>query len=158
LPRGFPHRDVIVFITFVVIFVTLVGQGLTLDPLLNFLHVREEEDQTQREAELRILALQSGLQRIAEIEAETNDDHVRGDLGRLRSEYLSRIDHLKNEMATESGVPQTREHLDYAEREALGAERRAIMELRDRGEIPDEAFRRIEYDLDLAESRLKIER
>jgi hypothetical protein len=98
------------------------------------------------------------LQRIAEIEAETNDDHVRGDLGRLRSEYLSRIDHLKNEMATESGVPQTRAHLDYAEREALGAERRAIMELRDRGEIPDEAFRRIEYDLDLAESRLKIER
>jgi hypothetical protein len=42
----------------------------------------------------------------------------------------------------------------YAEREALRAERNAIKELRDRGEIPDEAFRRIQYDLDLAESRL----
>jgi CPA1 family monovalent cation:H+ antiporter len=159
LPKGFPHRDVIVFITFIVIFVTLVGEGLTLDPLLNFLHIREEEREDVHEAEVRIRALESGLLRIAELEKETSDDHVLEDLERLRSEYESRIEHLRSEMADESDLPTpSREHLDYAEREALNAERRAIMELRDRGEIPDEAFRRIEYDLDLAESRLKLER
>jgi Na+/H+ antiporter len=159
LPTDFPYREVIVFITFVVIFVTLVGQGLTLDPLLNLLRVREEHEEGRREIELRIRALDAGLRRLDEIERETSDPHTREDLARLRAEYLSRIDHLRNEMVSETNplMPPLEIH-DYAEREALSAERKAIMAFRNRGEIPDEAFRRIEYDLDLAESRLKIER
>jgi CPA1 family monovalent cation:H+ antiporter len=154
LPASFQHRDVIVFVTFIVIFVTLVGQGLSLGPLLRLLHVRQEGNEEQREIELRIRALRAGMDRIAEIERETTDAHEREDLLRLRHEYENRIEHLEAE--GDGDEPQTiasKRH-DYAEIEALRAERNAILQLRDIGEIPDEAFRRIQYDLDLAESRL----
>ena len=154
LPSGFPRRADIVFITFVVIFVTLVGQGLTLNSVLRLLHVSEEENEEEREIDLRLRALEAGLQRIGELEHEADDEHEREDLERLQHEYESRIAHLRAGIDGEGpSVYQSMAH-DYLEREALAAERRAIMQLRNRGEIPDETFRRIEYDLDLAESRL----
>jgi monovalent cation/hydrogen antiporter len=144
LPTSFPHRDVIVFVAYVVIFVTLVGQGLSLGPVLRWLKVFEEGDEEQRESDIRIRALQAGLRRITELEPDIRDDHLREDLDDLRSEYERRIAHLRNEAGTHHG----------SEIEALRAERLAIMALRDSGEIPDQIFRRIQYDLDLAESRL----
>jgi CPA1 family monovalent cation:H+ antiporter len=155
LPNGFPQRETIVFITFVVIFVTLVGQGLTLDPVLRILRLPEEPDERKRELEIRLHALDIGLDRIKEMQQSINDRHILSDLTRLRSEYESRIAHLRDPEASHDHDESTSSDLHtYAEREALRAERNAIRELRDRGEIPDEAFRRIQYDLDLAESRL----
>ncbi len=155
LPSNFPHRDAIVFITFVVIFVTLVGQGLTLDPLLNILHLPEDPDERQRELEVRLSALDVGLKRIKEMQNEVQDPHIQNDLTRLRGEYETRIAHLRDpEAGHDHGQATSSDIHTYAEREALRAERDAVLELRDSGEIPDEAFRRIQYDLDLAESRL----
>jgi monovalent cation/hydrogen antiporter len=155
LPNGFPHRETIIFITFVVIFVTLVLQGLTLDPLLRVLNLPEEGDERSRELEVRLRALDVGLERIKEMQKEISDSHIQNDLTRLRGEYENRIEHLRDPAASREHdeSPSSDVHT-YAEREALRAERNAIRELRDRGEIPDEAFRRIQYDLDLAESRL----
>jgi CPA1 family monovalent cation:H+ antiporter len=155
LPNGFPNRQTIVFITFVVIFVTLVGQGLTLDPALRVLRLREESSERKREVEIRLQALEAGLERIRALESETDDPHIQSDLERLRGEYESRIEHLRDTgMGNENDESTTGDLHTFAEREALRAERNAIADLRDRGEIPDEAFRRIQYDLDLAESRL----
>jgi CPA1 family monovalent cation:H+ antiporter len=156
LPNGFPHRETIVFITFVVIFVTLVGQGLTLDPILRVLRLPEEPgSERSRELEIRLRALDVGLDRIKEMQDTISDPHIQNDLDRLRAEYESRIAHLRDPAASHDHdeSPSSDVHT-YAEREALRAERNAIKDLRDRGEIPDEAFRRIQYDLDLAESRL----
>lgn len=154
LPSDFPAREIIVFITFVVIFVTLVGQGLTLNPLLRALHVDEASDDERHEIEIRTRALEAGVARIDELAAHATDPHEREDLAQLRHEYESRIAHLRA-----GGEGDHRPMLadvthDYAEKEALRAERFAIMRLRDGGEIPDDIFRRIQYDLDLAESRL----
>jgi monovalent cation/hydrogen antiporter len=155
LPTMFPHRETIVFVTFVVIFVTLVGQGLTLDPLLNLLRLPEDPNQARRELEVRLQALDSGLTRIREMQGEVRDRHIIADLTRLRAEYESRIEHLRDPASSEDHDESPKSDIHtYAEREALRAERDAIRVLRDRGEIPDEAFRRIQYDLDLAESRL----
>ena len=156
LPNNFPRRDLIVFITFVVIFVTLVGQGLTLDPLLNILHLPEESgDDRRRELEIRLRALDVGLARIRQMQNEIDDPHIQSDLTRLRGEYENRIGHLRDPAAEHDHDEAASSDIHtYAEREALRAERDAIRELRDHGEIPDEAFRRIQYDLDLAESRL----
>ncbi len=153
LPANFPQRQIIVFITFVVIFITLVGGGLTLNPLLRALHVEEESDEERHEIEIRTQALQAGLSRIGELQAHSSDAHEREDLAQLRHEYESRIAHLR---AGADGLHPALADVthDYAEKEALRAERYAIMLLRDAGEIPDETFRRIQYDLDLAESRL----
>jgi CPA1 family monovalent cation:H+ antiporter len=153
LPTTFPHRESVVFITFVVIFVTLVGQGLTLEPVLKLLRICEEREDGKREVEIRLRALEAGLRRIEELDAENSDPHIAHDIERLRGEYENRIEHLQNQLASGQAPPPPDVHT-YAEKEALRAERNAVMVLRDRGEIPDESFRRIQYDLDLAESRL----
>lgn len=154
LPANFPARQFILFITFVVIFVTLVGQGLTLNPLLRRLRVREEGDEERHEIEIRTRALEAGLARIGELNRRSQDAHEREDLLQLRHEYESRIAHLRaGSDGSRSAVLADVTH-DYAEKEALQAERYAIMRMRDTGEVPDEVFRRIQYDLDLAESRL----
>lgn len=154
LPTGFAHRDTIVFVTFVVIFITLVGQGLSMNAILRALHVEKEGDDNAREVRIRTDALEAGLARIAELEAQTGDAHEREDLEQLRHEYESRIAHLRAGADGALGATLADVTHDYAEKEALRAERTAIMRLRDNGDIPDEIFRRVQYDLDLAESRL----
>ena len=150
----FPGRDDILFVTFVVIFVTLVGQGLTLIPLLRVLRVHEDRDVEQRETDVRVAALEAGLKRIRELELRHAGDAAKQTtLARLRDEYENRIEHLGHHGSHEAETDQSRfDH--HAQDTALRAERRAVMQLRDRGEIPDDIFRKIQYDLDLAESRL----
>jgi CPA1 family monovalent cation:H+ antiporter len=153
---AFPARDAIVFVTFVVIFVTLVGQGLTLIPLVKRLGLSRDGDAgDEREVEVRVAALEAGLREIDGMRAQARGDEEVDVLERLRDEYVHRIDHLRTHHVPgdEEETPASR--FDHqAQHEALRAERDAIMKLRDRGEIPDEIFRRVQYDLDLAETRL----
>jgi len=152
---AFPARDAIVFITFVVIFVTLVGQGLSLIPLVRWLRLgRDDADGGQREIEVRVAALEAGLRKLDELGAKARVPEEREVLERLRDEYVHRIAHLRSHGALDGSETPASRFDHEAQSEALRAERRAIMELRDRGEIPDEIFRRIQYDLDLAEARL----
>jgi monovalent cation/hydrogen antiporter len=151
----FPGRDAIVFITFVVIFVTLVGQGLTLIPLVRWLRVGREGDAEQREIEVRVAALEAGLQKIAELNARASTRDEREIVERLREEYVHRVEHLRSHAAGRSGEETPASRFDHeAQAAALQAERRAITRLRDDGAIPDDIFRRVQYDLDLAETRL----
>jgi CPA1 family monovalent cation:H+ antiporter len=154
LPANFPQRSSIVFVTFVVIFVTLVGQGLSLNPLLRALHVEEESDEELHEIEIRTTALEAGLRRIEELQKQSTDAHELDDLAQLRHEYETRIAHLRAGGEDEHRPALADVTHDYAEKEALRAERLAILRLRDAGEVPDDTFRRIQYDLDLAELRL----
>ncbi len=150
----FPGRDAIVFITFVVIFVTLVGQGLTLIPLLRWLKLGSEDGES-RELAVRISALEGGLRAIDELQRERTEPHEREVLDRLRDEYQHRIEHLGRHEPDRRAPESAESRFDHeAQRVAIQAERRAIVELRDRGEIPDEIFRTVQYDMDLAEARL----
>ena len=154
LPYTIPHRQAIVFITFVVIFVTLVGQGLTLIPILKLLRLPEEGDDATHEIRVRVKALRAGLKRVEQLEWEDHDDEEREVLRRLRDEYEHRIEHLEH-FGMDGAMPESHEStFDHrAQDQAIHAERAEIMRLRDRGEIPDEIFRKVQYDLDLAETR-----
>jgi monovalent cation/hydrogen antiporter len=145
----FPARDAIVFITFVVIFVTLVGQGLTLIPLVRRLRLGRDGE-SGRELQVRIAALEAGLRAIDRMRSAAASDDDREVLERLREEYAHRIDHLRGH-----GEETPASRFDHrAQQQALDAERGEIMRLRASGEIPDEIFRKVQYDLDLAETRL----
>jgi CPA1 family monovalent cation:H+ antiporter len=148
----FPGRSEIVFITFCVIFVTLVFQGLSLIPLLRWLRV-VGEDSASREIEVRVAALQAGIARLRELEPGFHSTVEWEVEGRLLGEYEYRIAHLSGHLEgaadTESIAQDHR-----LEQEALQAERREITRLRDSGEIPDEIYRKIQYDLDLADERI----
>lgn len=157
LPLRFPQRDAIVFVTFVVIFATLVGQGLSLIPLLRWLRIAPDGDGDgeRREIEVRVAALEAGLGAIERLEREEHPPDEREVLARLRDEYENRIAHLRHHAEPGAAAESAESAFDHqAQKAAVSAERRAIRVLRDRGRIPDEIFRKVQYDLDLAETRL----
>ena len=149
----FPGRNVIIFVTFCVIFVTLVFQGLSLIPLLRWLKVEGDDDAGAFEIRVRVKALAAGIARLRELEPEfdsTTDWEVEG---RLLGDYEYRIAHLSGHLDGSLGDDAVA--FDHRlQQEALDAERAAITRMREAGEIPDEIYRRVQYDLDLATERL----
>jgi CPA1 family monovalent cation:H+ antiporter len=150
----FPGRDLILFLTFIVILATLVVQGLTLPLLIRWLGVEDDHSVEREELEARLKANQAALVRLSEI---TEDDPAKADaLQRLRIEYEDHIRQVKGAQPERAGTPlrlfsSEYERLSY---EALKAERRTIVQLRNEDVINDEVLRRIQRDIDLAEARL----
>jgi Na+/H+ antiporter len=147
----FPGRNEIIFITFCVIFVTLVFQGLSLIPILKWLRI-DGDNLEEREIEVRVAALRAGLARLRQLEPEfvsTGEWEVEG---RILGEYEYRIAHLLAHVGDPLNKSVAFDH--KYQQEALEAERREIERLREVGEIPDEIFRKVQYDLDLADERI----
>jgi Na+/H+ antiporter len=153
--QPFPQRAPIIFFTVCVVFVTLVLQGLTLRPLIEGLGMTEASKSQRREARLRIRALESGIARL-------RDEERRHEAGpeielaeRIVSEYEQRINVLRGKVAKDEKQVVAESRTDRRlQKSALDAERNTIMHMRAAGEIPDDIFRSIEYDLDLAALRL----
>jgi Na+/H+ antiporter len=151
----FPSRDLILFLTFIVILATLVVQGLSLPLLIRWLGVKDDGSMEKEEREARLKANQTALARLNQIgECEP----VKADaLQRLRIEYE---DHIRQVEGAEAENASTTlrlfsseyEHLSY---KALLVERQTILELRNENVISDEVLRRIQRDIDLAEARLR---
>jgi CPA1 family monovalent cation:H+ antiporter len=149
-------RAEIIAITIVVILVTLVGQGLTLSRLIQWLDVSEISNRQGQNAKVRIQALEAGLARLHQLEPTFNSAVEWEMAGRLLREYEERIEHLRGHLRGDSdeGEPPESSVDHQLQNEALQAERREIRRLRAAGEIPDDVYRGIEYDLDLADLRL----
>jgi CPA1 family monovalent cation:H+ antiporter len=152
-----PVRSEIIFITFFVIMVTLMGQGLTLGPLITWLGVAETSTSRKAETEVRVRALEEGVARLRALEPTFSSSHQWEIAGRLLGEYEHRIGHLRGVLDSddEEGDDGMEIATDRSlQKEALAAERQAINRMRAAGEIPDDVFRSIEYDLDLAAVKL----
>jgi CPA1 family monovalent cation:H+ antiporter len=158
LPGNFPHRDLVVFLTFAVIFATLVLQGLTLAPLIRRLGVIDDgSDERDEELTARLVATQAALSRIEELKGE---DWTRPDtLERLEGAYNYRRRRLKAR-AGKTDDDGTYEHRSFAYqtvlREILEAQRAEIVRLRNEGTISNDVMHRIERELDLEDERLEI--
>jgi CPA1 family monovalent cation:H+ antiporter len=153
--KPFPGRDLILFLTFVVILVTLVVQGLSLPLLIGWLGVKDDGSAEKEEIEARLKANQAALTRLNEI---ANSRKVNPDtINHLRVEYEDRIGQLEiSEPAdnhTQRGLFSS--DYDWLAHEALATERRMIIQLRNEQVINDEVLRRIQRDIDLAEARLR---
>ncbi|HTU83647.1 MAG TPA: Na+/H+ antiporter [Candidatus Acidoferrales bacterium] len=152
----FPQRSIAIFLTFSVIFVTLVGQGLTLGPLVEWLGVAETSKNQQAETRVRIRALEAAIARLRELQEDEATGTAKAEAAsRVMEEYEHRIGVLHGRANPEVS-DEDREILAdrTVAREALAAERRAIVHMRSSGELPDAVFRSIEYDLDLAALQL----
>jgi monovalent cation/hydrogen antiporter len=153
--QPFSARSVTIFFTFCVIFVTLVLQGLTLGPLIEWLGVTETSRSRRRETGLRIRALEAGIARLEEVETRRKTPLEREIADRILEEYRQRIDVLRGKATKDEAIEASESRLDRnLQKEALTAERRAILAMRSAGEIPDDIYHSIEYDLDLATLRL----
>ncbi|MDP9468619.1 MAG: cation:proton antiporter, partial [Chloroflexota bacterium] len=148
----FPERDLVIFLTFSVILATLVGQGLTLPWLIRRLGVGDDGTADHEELHAREAALEAALGRLDELDAEMPGH--RELLDQLRGRYQHATEHLEHDH--ESGeVPLDQEAIEHAaiRRAVIDAQRLAVIDLRDRGVISDEALRRVERGLDLDELR-----
>jgi monovalent cation/hydrogen antiporter len=158
----FPGRDLILFLTFCVILITLVPQSFSLPFVIRRLGLEgEESDEEHEEVEARLKAAEAALKRIEELEDE---DWVREDTARWirnlyefrRRRFAARFDR-QPESGESDGDPEERSlAFQRLRRELLSAERTALLELRNQGRLSDETRRRIERDLDLEDARLEI--
>jgi CPA1 family monovalent cation:H+ antiporter len=150
----FPGRDLILLLTFCVIFGTLVLQGLTLKPLVRWLKVVDDHVTEKEERLARLKANEAALARLEEIESS---NRVKPEtVERLRSEYADRIRQLRTEVPHEESVSRLfSADFEKLAREALEIERDTVITLRNEEAINDQALRRIERDIDLAEARLQ---
>lgn len=150
----FPGRNYILFLTFSVILATLVVQGLTLPLLIRKLRIKGDNVTDEEERKARLEANQAALALIGTV-AE-NHGFPSDVINRLPAEYDERIEQLQlcaenpEDCSGEIATPQY-QRLQY---DALRIERQTIIRLRNEHVINDEALRRIQRDLDLAEARL----
>lgn len=152
----FAERNLIIFLTFCVILVTLVLQGLTLPPLIRALGLaglakpRDEEDEARRAMIEEALA---SLEK-----ARRNDaKEFAGVYEKIERQYKLRLSNLTGK--NDDGVAINRDaHARYLEltRTLLATERETALQLRGAGRINDEVLRRIEHELDLTETRLSL--
>ncbi|HTK46333.1 MAG TPA: Na+/H+ antiporter [Patescibacteria group bacterium] len=152
LPVDFPERNLILLLTFSVIVVTLVGQGLTLPYLARWAAWDGVEFDGDELTRARGVAYEAGLAEIARARQQW-PDHLPL-LDRLESGLRDRTDHLATEDADETAERhQERIEHEQIQREVIAAQRAAVIELRDRRSINDRTLRLIERDLDLEELR-----
>ena len=156
LPAAFPERNLILLLTFGVILVTLVGQGLTLPFVLrragwDGVEFDGAADEGNR---ARAAAYQAGLDEIARARVAWPDHQPL--LDRLESGLRDRSQHLATEDPDET-AERRQERIEHEEiqRGVIAAQRVAVLELRDRREINDLTLRAIERELDLEELRME---
>src|SRR5438105_3729650 len=155
LPNGqpFPGRDLMILLTFCVIFATLVLQGLTLAPLVRFLKIKDDRITEKEERLARLKANEAALARLQEIASSKRA--MPNAVERLRSEYEDRVRQLQIEEPDGGSVSRlySRDFEELA-RDVLQTERDTVIALRNEEAINDQALRRIQRDIDLAEARL----
>jgi CPA1 family monovalent cation:H+ antiporter len=156
VPLAIDARPQILYLTFVVLLVTLVGQGLTLPALLRALHIEGPRPWTPDEAVARLEAAQAALDRIDELESEgVDEDRLR----RLRELYRARFRACMAVIGgADGGRPPADPRREYGElrRDLIGVERATLLRLRNAGSLRQETMRQIERDLDLEEARLRM--
>ena len=154
----FPARDLILFITFVVILVTLLGQGLSLAWFIRAFKIEETEQPATSGALARVRTSEAAITRLVELESSFESTTQWEVAGRLRAKYEDQVTHYRLHVeGTLAGDHQEHEMERRLVQEAIGAERSALNAMRHTGEISDQMFRRMQHDIDLAESRLLTE-
>jgi Na+/H+ antiporter len=155
--QPFPHRDLILILTFAVILVTLVGQGLLLPPVIRALGLanagrREHAAEKKQEFAARRKAIEAAEQRLEALRRERNlpMDIVRP----LRARHADRLKYIDNKSDGDGDRGKLVDLDDDIKLQLLAAERDAINELYRTGALQSEPRRRIERELDLRDAQL----
>ncbi|HSP45296.1 MAG TPA: Na+/H+ antiporter, partial [Chthoniobacterales bacterium] len=133
----FPGRDLILLLTFSVIFGTLVLQGLTVRPLVSWLKIVDDH---ATEKEERLARLRANEAALARIEDMGSSGRARAEnVERLRTEYADRIQQLSKGKSIEDSVRRLySKDFEQLAREALETERDTVIALRNEDTINDE--------------------
>ena len=152
----FPHRDLIIFLTFCVILGTLVVQGLSLPFVISALKIEPDHLDEKEHAKARIKAADAAVARLDELLAEDwvreeTAERLRGLYGFRRNRFASRFD-----AESDGAIEEQSQNYQRLRRELLEAERAAIVQLRRDGVISNDVMLRLQRDLDLEDARLEV--
>ena len=157
VPLSVNGRPQIIFLTFALIVVTIVGQGLSLPFIVRALGLENPRRWSDEEAVARMEAAQSALDRLDQMESDERANEKQ--LVRLRDLYRARFRMCQAVLGGEDPDVAAREQriADYGElrRELIGVEREELLALRGIGRLRDQTLRQIERDLDLEEARIR---
>jgi monovalent cation/hydrogen antiporter len=150
----FPERDLVIFLAFIVILVTLIGQGLTLGPVVRALDVEDDGMEGQEDTLARRRVAEAALARLDEL---GEPDWISPEsVGRARQLYDYR--ERRFGALAEDADENFEDRADAWRRlmyELFDAQRQALLELRNQGEISDDIRRNVERDIDLEETRIQ---
>ena len=152
--KEFPNRDLIIFLTFCVIFVTLVLQGMTLRKVIEWLGIKSDDQHIKEEEKIRVELAGHVIEQIEENYSMGLSDVV---LNQIKSKYEIRIQRIRKDDSEHRMTPGQITELHRIHRELIQRERELILRLRKEGRVTDEVMRKIEYELDLEEARLELE-
>ena len=152
---AFPHRSLILFLSFAVIFVTLVVQGLSLPVLIKLLKVKSHAH-TEEEQDLRLLLTTNVLSFIDHELSENFNDQIRSQVKRPYNE-LSRK--LSREIRYENGgsrivYPGNGQTLIDAKKEIYQFQRQLLIDFHKSGTFHQATIRKLEQELDFEELQL----
>ena len=151
--QPFAQRNLILFLTFSIIFVTLVLQGLSLPPLIRWLGLTGNNEERHEELTARRIVLQHAIQFLKSRSEEADADECH-DIEDMLHVYEHRLDATRDpSLRPDQAVTDHHTRRGQLLRDSLAAERSALLDLRDKGQISDEIMRRVERELDLSETR-----
>jgi len=155
LPDGgpgaaFPFRDFILLAAFCVVLATLVVQGMTVRPLMRLLRL---EDDGTVDREVRLARTETARAGLGVVDQAGSDGEI---MAFLRRKYAARVRRVERE-ADAPTDPEVEGWREFGEvmRRAQAAERRTLSDLRAQGVIGDDAFHRVEEELDWSEVNLQ---
>ncbi|MEI9408359.1 sodium:proton antiporter [Mesorhizobium salmacidum] len=138
LPAGFPGRDPIVLAAFAVVLGTLVLQGMTLKPLLRILNFERDTSVDREVAQARVAIMQAALDVLSRKTSAA--------AAVVREQYEAQRVVAENPEDAQAATEYDRLRL-YA----INRQRDTLEELRSNGTIGDEAYHRLEEEIDWAE-------
>jgi CPA1 family monovalent cation:H+ antiporter len=159
----FAQRNLILFLTFSIILITLVGQGLTLPPLIRALGLDGNREADDEELAARRIVLAETVASLESQRADSPDEDTAHDIDDLLDRYRHRLEViLEREAIAQHAHPAPQpssvalrhtQRIDLI-RAAVATERSTLHRLRDEGSVGDEVLRRLERELDLTDARL----
>ena len=157
LPDGqpFPARDIVIFLAFGVIAVTLLLQGTTLEWLIHRLGIRGDDDRPKEELLARQTAVEAGLKTLRAMNDSATTQEMRASLDGVIDEYDRRLAALTAQGETRTRARKRRSAGHHYRSVALHAERHALDDLWRSGAIIDEVYRPLQQLLDYEESLLR---
>lgn len=151
----FPFRNTILFITFCVILMTLVVQGLSL-PLLIRLFKLPPDSSEDEEKNVRLRLSYSAIEFIESNYAQ--EDATRDALHHIKTKYEKRMDYINRRMVTADLSRHSEDvfrEFNKLQIHMINFERKEIKALRKKGEYGEDTLRKLEYELDLEEAGIK---
>jgi CPA1 family monovalent cation:H+ antiporter len=158
---AFPKRNSIIFLAFVVIFVTLVVQGLSLPLLIRWLKMKPQDNTIEEERELQLYLATNTLNFIEQDFPIELDYKLQE---QLKKRYEGKIDNLTKEIRRQKKAKRDDEEIkppppnDFtnAQLEISKFKRELLIRIHKEGEFSDEAIKKVEREMDIDELKLEL--